>query len=148
MDRQTDTDFPTVGKSYSLDFISLVHEPIFIEYFLFVLTPFAFTCSISSTHLDFLQVASDLSTGIPTLDLIVRGLTQPLDFDLRNHADKPLFRKNIASMKELHPGVEVILLIGKKVEVSLRLFDTFERNMVFIFLFENWGSRPSDWGLQ
>ena len=27
------------------------------------------------------------------------------------------------------------ILIGKKVEVSLRLFDIFERNMVFIFLF-------------
>ena len=29
---------------------------------------------------------------------------------------------------------EFIILIGKKVEVSLRLFDIFERNMVFIFL--------------
>ena len=28
-------------------------------------------------------------------------------------------------------------LIGKKVEVSLRLFDIFERNTVFIFLFES-----------
>ena len=29
----------------------------------------------------------------------------------------------------------VHVLIGKKVEVSLRLFDIFERNRVFIFLF-------------
>ena len=54
-----------------------------------------------------IKVAADLSIGAPTLDLIVRGLTQPLDFDLRNDADKPLFRKNIASMKELHRGIEV-----------------------------------------
>jgi len=35
-------------------------------------------------------------------------------------------------------------LIGKKVEVSLRLFDVFERNMVFIFLWENLGTHPAE----
>ena len=34
-------------------------------------------------------------------------------------------------------GNSVNKLIGKKVEVSLRLFDIFEKNRVFIFL---WGS--------
>ena len=31
-------------------------------------------------------------------------------------------------------------IIGKKVEVGLRLFDIFERNRVFIFLLESWGT--------
>ena len=35
-------------------------------------------------------------------------------------------------------------LIGKKVEVRLRLFDIFERNMVFLFLLESWESQPPD----
>ena len=39
-------------------------------------------------------------------------------------------------------------LVGKKVEVSLRLFDIFERNMVFIFLRGSFGTHPADWGLQ
>ena len=39
-------------------------------------------------------------------------------------------------------------IIGKKVEVSLRLFDIFERNRVFIFLCGSWGSPPTEWGLQ
>jgi len=60
-----------------------------------------------SRNIDTEKMATDLSIGAPTLDLIVRGLTQPIDFDLRNDADKPLFRKNIASMKELHRGIEL-----------------------------------------
>ena len=35
-------------------------------------------------------------------------------------------------------------IIGKKVKVSLQLFDIFEKNMVFIFLLESWGSHPAD----
>ena len=45
-----------------------------------------------------------------------------------------------ASFKSHHATLITRLdkrLIGKKVEVSLRLFDIFERNMVFVFL---WGS--------
>ena len=34
----------------------------------------------------------------------------------------------------------LLMIIGKKVEVSLRLFDIFERNMVFVFLWESYGS--------
>ena len=40
------------------------------------------------------------------------------------------------------------LIIGKKVEVSLWLFDIFERNMVFIFLLGSWGSQPPVRALQ
>ena len=45
-----------------------------------------------------------------------------------------LFEKSM-SVFLYHLGVSVF--VGKKVEVSLRLFDIFERNRVFIFL---WGS--------
>ena len=34
--------------------------------------------------------------------------------------------------------------VGKKVEVSLRLFDIFEKNMVFIFLLGSLGTHPAD----
>ena len=37
-----------------------------------------------------------------------------------------------------------VSVIGKKVKVSLRLFDIFERNRVFIFLCKSWGSPPTD----
>ena len=36
-------------------------------------------------------------------------------------------------------------MIWKKVKVSLRLFDIFERNRVFIFLCGSWESPPTDW---
>ena len=39
-------------------------------------------------------------------------------------------------------------IIGKKVEVSLQLFDIFERNMDFIFLCESWESHRADRGLR
>ena len=39
-------------------------------------------------------------------------------------------------------------IIGKKVEVSLWLFDISEKNMVFIFLWESFGTPPTEWALQ
>ena len=41
-----------------------------------------------------------------------------------------------------------INVIGKKIKVSLWLFDIFKRNMVFISLLESWTSLLADWGLQ
>ena len=41
-----------------------------------------------------------------------------------------------------------VVFIGKKVEVSLRLFDIFKRNRVFIFLWESWGTHRADWSLK
>jgi len=60
-----------------------------------------------SLNVDREKVSTDLSIGVPTLDLILRGLTQPVDFDLRQNADKPLFRRNIAAMKDLHTGLQL-----------------------------------------
>ena len=41
-------------------------------------------------------------------------------------------------------GAGVIPVIGKKVEVRLRLFDIYERNRVFIFLCGSFASYPAD----
>ena len=40
------------------------------------------------------------------------------------------------------PGFEPAMIVGKKVEVIIRLFD-FERNMVFIFLLESCTTHPA-----
>ena len=45
---------------------------------------------------------------------------------------QPFFGRFVAFAEELQGH-----LIGKKVEVSLRFFDIFEKNMVFVFLCEN-----------
>ena len=55
-------------------------------------------------------------------------------------------KKNVRIAED--PSEEVMMMIGKKVEVSLRLFDIFERNRVFIFLWGSWESPPTDRGLQ
>ena len=41
-----------------------------------------------------------------------------------------------------------VIMIGKKVEVCLRLFDIFERKRVFIFLCGSSGSPRGEWALQ
>ena len=61
-----------------------------------------------------------------------------LDFDTINF---------IVPIVQCYPALQKNV-IGKKVEVSLRLFYIFERNMVFIFLWESCASHPADWGLQ
>ena len=47
-------------------------------------------------------------------------------------------------LKSINFWFETHKIIEKKVEVSLRLFDIFEGNMVFIFLLGSWGSHPAD----
>ena len=58
------------------------------------------------------------------------------------------FIRSLQTALNIHPSdslgynnnnVIKTFMIGKKVEVSLRLFDTFQRNMVFIFLWGSWG---------
>ena len=43
---------------------------------------------------------------------------------------------------------DITFIVGKKVEVNLRLFDIFQRNMVFIFLWESWESHRAEWALK
>ena len=44
--------------------------------------------------------------------------------------------------------IQLNLIVGKKVEVSLRLFDIFKRKRVFIFLCESFKTHRADRGLQ
>ena len=55
---------------------------------------------------------------------------------------------NVNCNKSAHLHNDFNILIGKKVEVCLRLFDIFERNRVFILLLESWGTHPADWSLK
>ena len=56
--------------------------------------------------------------------------------------------KKLKTDFDFFPDKYYNIIIGKKVEVSLRLFDIFERNRVFIFSCESWESPPSEWALQ
>ena len=49
---------------------------------------------------------------------------------------------------ELHGYDKKVEIEFKKDGVSLRVFDIFERNMVFIFFLGNWESHPADWGFR
>ena len=57
-------------------------------------------------------------------------------------------KKIFPNLKALLQDLNKFTVIRKKVEVCLRLFDIFERNRVFIFLWESWGTHPADWGLR
>lgn len=50
------------------------------------------------------MLAKQCSTSIHTMQLIIEGLSQPLDFDIRAQFDKPLFRKGITSIDDLILG--------------------------------------------
>ncbi|XP_002732048.1 S1 RNA-binding domain-containing protein 1-like, partial [Saccoglossus kowalevskii] len=49
-------------------------------------------------------LADELKVGIPTLTLIIDGLKQPKDFDIRSGFAKPLFRKGVMSINDLRSG--------------------------------------------
>ena len=48
-----------------------------------------------------------------------------------------LMVKDMIDVPQVVDVVVVGIIVGKKVEVSLRLFDIFERKRVFIFLLES-----------
>ncbi|KAK3857870.1 hypothetical protein Pcinc_035916 [Petrolisthes cinctipes] len=55
-----------------------------------------------------LQAISDqCSTTMATLQLIVEGLVQPLNFDIRAQFEKPLFRKGITSISDVAIGTKL-----------------------------------------
>ncbi|CAL1528427.1 unnamed protein product [Lymnaea stagnalis] len=47
------------------------------------------------------------SAGFATVRLIADALQQPLSYDLRESFQKPLFKQEIQSVNDLHPGVEL-----------------------------------------
>lgn len=53
------------------------------------------------------HLAAQLKVGTPTLQHIIDGLRQPSDQDIRNNFQKPLFKRNVTSMADLHPGTQL-----------------------------------------
>ncbi|CAH1264026.1 SRBD1 [Branchiostoma lanceolatum] len=50
------------------------------------------------------MLSADLKCGTPTMQLIIDGLQQPLDYDIRAEFEKPLFKKGLVSMNNLKAG--------------------------------------------
>ena len=63
------------------------------------------------------------------IDVVIKQMTAFLLCDV--------FKDAFADVASAFIWETGVIFIGKKVEFSLRLFDIFERNMVFIFLFES-----------
>lgn len=53
------------------------------------------------------ELAGQLNVGIPTLQNIIDGLRQPTDHDIRANFQKPLFKRNLTSLDDLHPGTQL-----------------------------------------
>ncbi|XP_071962497.1 S1 RNA-binding domain-containing protein 1-like [Antedon mediterranea] len=53
---------------------------------------------------DVQTLAEDLDVGLPTMQLIIDGLKQPLGYDIRAEYEKPLFKVGIMSMDDLKCG--------------------------------------------
>ncbi|XP_063585380.1 S1 RNA-binding domain-containing protein 1-like [Penaeus indicus] len=58
-----------------------------------------------TTTLD--ALSEQCETTLPTMQLIVEGLTQPLDYDIRAQFEKPLFRKGITSIDDVALGTKL-----------------------------------------
>lgn len=58
------------------------------------------------TELNLSEVANRLAIGEPTLQDIVEALSRP-ERDLRDDLPKPLLKKNVLSMEDLKPGLEL-----------------------------------------
>lgn len=41
------------------------------------------------------------------MQLIIEGLAQPLDYDIRAQFEKPLFRQGITSIDDISPGTKL-----------------------------------------
>ncbi|XP_033647273.1 S1 RNA-binding domain-containing protein 1-like isoform X2 [Asterias rubens] len=50
------------------------------------------------------RLAEEFEVGEPTMQLIIDGLQQPVDRDIREAYDKPLFKKNLQSISDLKRG--------------------------------------------
>ncbi|XP_030854335.1 S1 RNA-binding domain-containing protein 1 [Strongylocentrotus purpuratus] len=53
------------------------------------------------------SLAGSIGVGEPTLDLIINGLKQPTNYDIRVEFDKPLFKQNIMSIDQIIPGMQL-----------------------------------------
>jgi len=53
------------------------------------------------------DLAARFGVGTPTLQHIIDGLRQPTDHDIRVNFQKPLFKRNVTSLEDLHPGTRL-----------------------------------------
>lgn len=53
------------------------------------------------------QLAEECKCSAPTMALIIEGLSQPLDYDMRSQFEKPLFRKGVTSIDDLVLGTKL-----------------------------------------
>lgn len=53
------------------------------------------------------HLAEECKCSAPTMSLIVEGLSQPLDYDMRSQFEKPLFRKGVTSIDDLALGTKL-----------------------------------------
>ncbi|XP_058880803.1 S1 RNA-binding domain-containing protein 1 isoform X2 [Acipenser ruthenus] len=71
------------------------------------------------------EVAQKLNTVVPTLQIIIDGLTQPQGFDIRQGFDTPDFKRGIVSINDLKQGtvltgrVENAALFGAFVDIGV-----------------------------
>ena len=68
------------------------------------------------------------------LDINLAKMKKNTPRDEKLHGKLFLLRTSMEMVLHLQNFAIFSLLVGKKVEVSLRFFDIFKRNMVFIFL--------------
>lgn len=53
------------------------------------------------------SIALNLGVGVQTAQLITEGLTQAINFDIRDEFEMPIFRKGITSIEDLKIGTHV-----------------------------------------
>lgn len=71
------------------------------------------------------DIARECAASIQTMQLIIEGLAQPLDYDIRAQFEKPLFRQGITSIDDISPGTKLtgsvrnVVHFGAFVDVGL-----------------------------
>ncbi|XP_045596104.1 S1 RNA-binding domain-containing protein 1 isoform X2 [Procambarus clarkii] len=89
--------------AFALKFTSIVglrQQDIGSEHFIQTVRHFMQTTTLEA-------VSEQNGTTVPTMQLIVEGLAQPLDYDIRAQFEKPLFRKGITSIDDISLGTKL-----------------------------------------
>ncbi|MPC33458.1 S1 RNA-binding domain-containing protein 1 [Portunus trituberculatus] len=88
------------------------------EHFIRTLQHFMQTASVE-------DVARQCEVSLPTMQLIIEGLAQPLDYDIRAQFEKPLFRQGVTSIDDISLGTKLtgsvrnVVHFGAFVDVGL-----------------------------
>ena len=62
---------------------------------------------LKSADLSSYASSLDGSIDVESLKLILEAFSQPLNYDLREEMDKPLFKKDVLSLEDLKSGMDV-----------------------------------------